>query len=54
VVSDDTYSNDAGHNEEGGVRNVTVVVHEEVERVVPTSLRVNPTYIQVSRTIDIS
>ena len=29
-------------------RNLSVVVEEEVERVVPTSLRLNPTYIQVS------
>ncbi len=32
---------------EGEARNVTVVVQEEVERVAPTSLRLNPTYIQV-------
>jgi hypothetical protein len=32
-VSKDTYSDDTGHSEEGGVPNVTVVVHEAVEHV---------------------
>jgi hypothetical protein len=29
-------------------KNLSVVVKEELERVAPTSLRLNPTYIKVS------
>jgi len=38
---------EGGVDELGEGRNMSVVVQEEVERVAPTSLRLNPTYIQV-------